>query len=286
MAKIPLKIEVKIKNVDGFNQLFLETPNGIMQFSNSNGKFDCSCSFTDNGLVPYVWHGSYSGNYVNGSLIKKPPKPVDDPCVLTGSAHANSVHSNNGHYYCCTVIGVRSSTYPWLIAGWGSRAGVWSMALNTENWQSDWLKFGFSKWNIHAAGQFYNSKSSLYIKITRTDNNKVIVDYEDTIVNIINNGERGLIHESGTSDGVKADFVYTPTFIIIDETNKNTEFVRLVSDEIIDVSSVLNFKGNLKVNNPKKAGEIVSKEYLLKMKEQFLKDIKLYIPSLGFGKLN
>ena len=127
------------------------------------------------------------------------------------------------------------------------------MALNTENWQSDWLKFGFSKWNIHAAGQFYNSKSSLYIKITRTDNNKVIVDYEDTIVNIINNGERGLIHESGTSDGVKADFVYTPTFIIIDETNKNTEFVRLVSDEIIDVSSVLNFKGNLKVNNPKKS---------------------------------
>ena len=72
MAKISLKIEVKIKNVDGFNQLFLETLNGIMQFSNGNGKFDCSCPFTDNGLAPYVWHGSYSGNYVNSSLIKKP----------------------------------------------------------------------------------------------------------------------------------------------------------------------------------------------------------------------
>lgn len=115
MAKIPLKIEVKIKNVVGFNQLFLETPNGIMQFSNSNGKLDCSCSFTDNGLAPYIWWCSYSGNYVNGSLIKKPSKPVDDPCVLTGSASTNSVHANNGYYYCCNVIGARSSSYAWII---------------------------------------------------------------------------------------------------------------------------------------------------------------------------
>lgn len=286
MAKIPLKIEVKIKNVTGFNQLFLETSNGIMQFSNSYGKFGCSCSFTDNGLAPYIWWGSYSGNYVNGSLIKKLSKPVDDPCILTGSASANSVYNNNGYYYCCNVIGVRYTSYCWIVANYRAFSGVWSMTLNTENWQSDWLKFGFSMYQVHYQGQFYNSKSSLYIKIARTDNNKVIVDYEDTIVNIINNGGRGLIHEPEVSDVNKSGFVYTPTFEIIDETNKNAEFIRRVSDEIIDVSSVLNFKGNLKVNNPKKAREIVTKEYLLKIKKQFLKDIKFYIPSLGFGKLN